>query len=272
MAMMMKFDLKKLWGKKEKYFIYSVLLVIGLFLVSETEPPNYTFMVVLTFVFGLVGAVVVQVPNVKRNNALFTLLLPVHLIAGTILSLTYFPNLGQFIKIAALISVGVVAYATSLVNNIFLVVEEREKVMPLYRVAVTWSQILMITIAIPYFSGIFKIPYNSLLQTLIVGLSAFIFTIYLMWTLDFDSDVRSMSAKEKIVSSTLVVFMVVSSSLTVAFIPAESFLRALFISAILMAGLGYLQSHFKNTVTKRLLIEYSAITFMFLLFVLVFRA
>lgn len=268
----MKLKVEKLLGKKEKYLIYSVVLVAALAFVSESSNKYYVFAIITTFVLGLVGSVIVQTPNVKRQNALFTLLLPLHLIAGTILSLTYFPNLGNLIKIAALVSVGVVAYAVSLVNNIFLVVEEREKVMPLYRVAVTWSQILLITIAIPFFSGVFKMPYNSIIQAVIVGLSSFIFTIYLIWTQDFDEDVRKVTSIEKVISAFQVMFMVTASSLTVAFVPTESFLRALFISAILMASLGYLQSHFKNTVTKRLLVEYSVITFIFLLFVLVFRA
>ncbi len=212
----------------------------------------------------------VQFPNIKRFNAFYTVLLPFHLVLGTVLSLKFFPNLGAPVKISALISVGIIAYAVSLVNNIFLVVQERAKVMPLYRVAVTWSQILLITIAIPYFSGIFKLPLNAFTQAAFAGFSAFIFCVYFLWTLEFDEEARKIAAGEKVINSLVVTFLVVSSSLVVSFIPTESFLRSLFIASVLMASLGYLQSHYKNTVTKKLLLEYSIITLLFLCLVLIF--
>lgn len=260
------------FGKKERYGLYALSVFASVYSTTFISTSYYSVLVFVALVVNLVGAVLVQIPNVKKTNALYTILLPIHLTVGTLLSLNYFPNLSNFVVLAVLIVVGVIAYAISLVNNIFLVVEEREKTMPLYRVAITWSQILLITVAIPYFSGIFKLPYNFLIQASLVGLSGFLLTVYLFWTLKYDEEIKVFSTGEKVIGGVIVAFNVMVGSLIVSFIPTESFLRALFISSVLMSQLGYLQSHFKNSVTKKLQFEYLIITIFFLMLVLLFKA
>jgi len=86
-------------------------------------------------------------------------------------SVSIFKLLGFFI-------VSILYYLINLVNNIFLVVEEKADIIPLYRVALTWSQILLIIVSIPLFAGIYKLNVSPLLQAGYVGLLSFSFTLY----------------------------------------------------------------------------------------------
>ena len=235
---------------------------------------------ILVLATATLGTALVQYSSVQtehetkfffRKTAIFVLVLPILLVSGALLSLVFFPNLALPIRIATISAVGVLMYAISLVNNIFLVVYERGEVIPLYRVAVTWSQILLIIVAIPFFSGIFKLPVNGLYQSILVAGAGVLSAYLLMWFQEMDPDVPDIDRVEEITNSSLVGFLVFSFSIATSFFPAESFLRALLVSAVLMSSLGYLQAHYKNAITKKLVAEYMFIILLFLIFVLLFN-
>ncbi len=241
------------------------------FIFSNALENTKPVIALLTILIGVVGTFITQYPNIDLKNMLVSLLLPLHLIIGTLLTLTYFPNLGLPIKLLSLISFTGVFYIVSIINNVFLVVEERNESIPLFRAAVAWNQIILIVIAIPFFAGVFKLPINGLFQTFIVSLSAFMFAFYLLWILDFDKDSKKTQMGEKAVLSSIVSFLSFAYSSAVAFVPTESFLRAIFVASALMLGLNYLQSHLKNSITKKLLLEYLFISIIFFLILLVFK-
>jgi hypothetical protein len=154
---------------------------------------------------------------------------------------------------------------------VFIVVEDKEDTIPLYRVAITWAQILIVIIAIPFFAGVFKIPANFIMQDLVVGASSFLFALYLLWTLGFDREVVRIGAGESIMMGLMVAFFAFSSALAVSFIPAESFLRSLLCAGSLMFGLNYMVLHYKNRLNKSIIFEYVFLLAIFLLLVLIFK-
>lgn len=256
-------------NKRTKFIVVSVLITLALFgRVFLTEPYDS-----ISLLFGastvLLGTFFAQ--DVYRNvDIIPTYLMPVFLYSGAVLSLNYFPNLGIPTKILTITGVGVVYYLLSLVNNIFIVVESSEKRIPLYRVAVTWSQILLIIISIPYFAGLFKIPIDPISQNLISAVSASLFSLYLLWALSFDEQIKNYGISEALSKSFLVAFVVFCCGVAVSFFPTESFLRAIFVSSAMMSALGFIQSHYKNSITGRLVYEYSFITLLFLIILIVF--
>lgn len=258
--------------KRTKYLLLSLTAFAFFLFFSETEGILRGVIALLIIFLGIVGTLWVQYPNYRRENFLYTILLPVHLAAGTMMSLVYFPNLGLPTKILALIGVGGILYIISLINNIVLVMETKEEVIPLYKAALAWSQILIIVVAIPYISGVYKIPFNALFQNLMVSFSAFLFTIYSLWMQGFDADISKIQLSERVFLGLFVFFLTFAAGIGVSFLPTESFLRALFVSSVLMFALGYLQAHYKNSVTKKLIAEYLVITLIFLIFVLVFKS
>jgi hypothetical protein len=130
---------------------------------------NFDLGYLIVFVVALVlfGTLVTQYPNIDFKNVSYILMMPLSLVTGALLFLNYFPNIGFVFKTLTIISFGVFYYFVSLVDNVFLVVQNREEVIPLYRVATAWSQIIQVIVAIPLFSSIFKLRVNGILQSVL---------------------------------------------------------------------------------------------------------
>jgi hypothetical protein len=157
-------------------------------------------------------------------------------------------------------------------DNVFLVVHDRGELIPLYRAAVTWSLILIVIIAIPLFSGLFKLPFNPFFHVVAATISAFLFSMYQIWISKYDDDAKGMGVGEAILISFKVSFMVLTALITTMFIPSESFLRAIFVASALMFGLNYANSYLKNTTSKTMLAEYFFISLIFLFLLILFSS
>ncbi|MCA9307950.1 hypothetical protein KC980_00390 [candidate division WWE3 bacterium] len=258
-----------LLSKKHRYLVFSVAVFSLIYLYSEAVLRISMGLSLLVVLVTLLGSIAVQYPNIAKQNIPYILLMPYHFIAGILLSIHLFPNLALPIKFVLFFAVGVLSYILSLMTNIFLVVHERQKLVPLYRVANTWAQILVVIVAIPYFTGIFKLEFNPLLQNFIVALSGFSFVLYMFWTQRYDPDSIDISLVEQVVDSLQVATGMFFAGLAVAFLPTESFLRGVFVAAVLMAGYGYMESHYKNSITRKLVVQYSLIVLLFLVILLI---
>lgn len=259
-------------GKKQKYFIQS--LIIGVYILLITFgiiKINLLFCVLIGALIIALGVLFTQYPNVNFNNFFLSIILPVHLVTGAVLFMFFFPNLSNFLKITTVISFSVLYYLISLVDNVLLVVGSREEIIPLYRVAQTWAQILLVVIAIPLFAGVLKLNFSIFYKLPILCVSAFLFNYYQIWSLKYEKGSRNLGILGNISSSLLVSFFVLCSSIATSFIPAESFLRSLFVSATLMFGLVYVASYIKSEINKKLIIQYSFICVIFLLLLMLFK-
>ena len=256
--------------KKIKYIVYSFILVLLLWFLPSTRGLYKALLVGAIFISTVVGALVTQWP-VKLKDVFSMVLLPVHLAAGAVLSLYFFPNLGPLTRAIAVFGVGGLLYAVCLVTNIFMVVDERERRIPLYRVAITWSQIIIVAVAILYFSGVYKLPINTFFQNLFVGASSFLFVLYLFWALAFDNETAKIGRRDQLLFAFGAGFSLAALGVSVSFFPTESFLRALFASSLLMSALGFLYSHAKNIITKSVVAEYFMISLVFLILLFVFN-
>lgn len=259
--------------KKIRYGVSSIALVAILFFASNNIPDEETlFLIVMGLaLFSLVGLFLSQLVFKKSSADIFLVILLVHLVVGFLVSLFYFPNLGPLVMAIAFIGAGVLTYTVFLVNNVFVVTEEKEVLIPLYNVALTWAQILIVVISISYFTGVFKISSPQAIQSMFVLVSTFLFCSYMVWAMSFDSDVKKTNYIEKISLSSLLSFLTFLAALSVSYIPTESFLRGLFVSSIVMFDLAYIVAHYRNRVNKRMLLEYWAISLVFFVILLVFR-
>jgi hypothetical protein len=257
--------------KKHKYLFQSFLVTIFLYLFASGRigfEVWYSALIVVALV--IFGTLITQYPNIDLKNVLFIILMPSSLITGALLFLNFFPNLGSIFKFIAIISFGISYYFVSLVDNVFLVVQDREEVIPLYRVATAWSQIIQVVVAIPLFSGIFKLNVNGVAQSILIGIVSFLYVVYQIWASRYDKDAKNTGVGETILLATLGLFLVAAASITVSFIPAEAFLRALLISAVLMFVLSYVASYLRNDITKKIMLQFVLIFVIFFLLILVF--
>lgn len=252
--------------RKQKFQINSLVIGIVLYLFSaRVLVLSWQSLLFLT-IYVLFSLLVVHYPNLDIKSVFSSAVMPLSLLAGALASFYYFPNLSPIFKIAMAAIYMVMYYVTSLVDNIFLVVHERGEVIPLYRVAVTWSQIMIVIITIPLFAGIFKINTNSFFQSIVLFIVTFTFSYYLIWATKFDNDIKSTRLGETLLLCMFQAFIIAGTGLSISFFPGEAFLKGLTTSAVLMFLFNYISSgYLKNEVSKKIVFEY-LIMFLFFLF------
>jgi len=263
--------LKFRFEKKHKYLIQAGLVIAFIYLcVFGKAPFAFEYRILAAVLLVIVGTLITQYPNIDLRNFLYIILMPTSLLVGALLFFHFFPNLAHPAKYIAIAGFGFFYYLVSLVDNIFLVIQDREETIPLYRAATAWSQILQVMVAIPLFSGVFKLDVNGLVQSLLVGFVSFVFVLYQIWTSRYDKDAKNSGVGEVIYLSLLVFFFVTAMSMVFSFVPTEAFLRALMVTIILMFGLSYVASYLRNDITRKMITQFALMFFIFLLVLLLF--
>lgn len=259
-------------AKKNKYFIQSVL--VGIFIYVTTQnlfDLDGIKLALLSLILVVSGSLISHSTGITKENFIYSVIMPLGVISGGVLSLKFYPNLGSVFKIFVVAFFSGMYYLVSLADNIFLVVSDREEIIPLYRVAVTWSQILQVIVAIPLFAGIFKLNIVTFTHSLIISLISFLFTYYQLWVYRFEPDAKKVGAGERYYICFLSFFIVFVTSLGVSFFPSEDFLRALFTSSVLLFILNYISAHLKNEISRRIIIRHLLITVVFLVLLIFFK-
>lgn len=268
MLKIIKIDIEK----KNRYIIQSGLIAVFIYIMTQKISGLNTYIVIaLSIILTSSGALISHYPGITKKNFLFSLIMPLGVLAGGLLSLHYYPNLGSIFKILIISFFAGMYYLVSLADNIFLVVHDREEIIPLYRVAVTWSQILQVVVAIPLFAGVFKLNSISSIQS---GISAFIsilFTYYQLWIYQFEPDAKKVRIGEKTYLCFISFFIMFVSTFSISLFPSEDFLRALFASSVLLFILNYISAHLKNEISKKMIFRYLFLCIVFFLFVLFLR-
>ncbi|MFC1621778.1 hypothetical protein ACFL13_00080 [Patescibacteria group bacterium] len=264
----MKFKL----SKKQIFGLQGALLALTGYLTSLYLPESYILGCFLFLVLSVSASIIIHLENVSFKNIVPLTTLPFSMLLGMYFFLQFFPNFTLVFKWAGIVASAVAFYIIALTNNIFLVVEDRGETIPLYRVAQTWSKIILITVAIPLLSGIFKLPLNTFIQGLFAGIISVFFIMYVFWNSKHDSDVKNCGVGELTTLLGFSFFTIYSTNLAVSFIPTESFLRALFISSVLMFSIAVVDGHIKNKLNKKLVTENILIVLFFLLLLVFFKA
>lgn len=256
--------------RKQRYLIQSVLAFLYIYFVLFRLNVSVFYEILLVTLFVVLASIISHYPNVKLNNLLFSIILPWQLLLASVLFLKFFPNLGFIFRIFVVIGTSFLYYVISLVDNIFFVVQDREVQIPLYRVAVTWAQILSVMVAIPLFSSLFKLNINAYWQAGLVSISSLLFCIYQFWEAGFDKDLKRPKIGEYILLNLLVMFLIFAGSVSVSFFPNEAFLRGSYTSIILMFGLTYIYGHLKNDINEKIMFQYLFLIFGFFFILLIF--
>lgn len=269
---MFKVASKIISEKKNRYIIQSLLVAIFVYVTTQgILDIDLISLLVLSIILVSSGVLVSHYPGINKNNFLISIIMPLGVLSGALLSLSYYPNLGSTFKLLVIGFFGVLYYLVSLADNVFLVVHDREEIIPLFRVAVTWSQILQVVVAIPIFAGVFKLDTQVFSQSLIVALISSLFCYYQLWIYGFEPDAKKTGVGEKIYLCCVSFFILYTSSMAVSFFPSEDFLRALFVSSVLLFVLNYISAHLKNEISRKMIFGYLAIVVTFLLSVIFFR-
>lgn len=264
--------LKKLTlNKKQQYAIYSTIVsFVAFYIVYKSLYFNFIYLLLLAAV--VTGSVLISNwGNLSRYNVFFAVFLPFILFSGYILTFTFFPNLSLILKIIFSVGYAGVFYLLSLMLNIFLVVDKKKELIPLYRVAVTWSEVLTALVTVPVLAGVFKLNTSFFIQSSIACILAIFFSMFIFWIRHFDPEIKSLRVGEIIILSTFVGFIVTSFSVGISFFPTEAFLRALAVSTVLMFGVGFITEYLKNSLNRVFLLRNLVIVLIFLVLLILFR-
>lgn len=246
----------KLIGKKYRYAFFSILYSVLTFIFAYSDSEYKLYSGVALLVVCLLGTFISQTPNIKPKHLWWQLVVPLHLAIGTLLSMYFYPNLGLLIKVFVSAGLGFVFYILQLINNVFLVVDERKEIIPLYRACVTWIQIIISVVSIFYISGVFKLPLNPMYESVIMIISIILFVELLIHVSQYDNDIRFITTGERVGVALFVSFTTLCLVIGTGFIPSETFLRSLVMSANVMFMLGYVYAHFRNSIQKSFVTEY----------------
>lgn len=257
--------------KKRKYIVLTAILSILMYFYALNNLYINEYVLFVAMIgLTLIGNYFVHKPSSTITNVLLTSIFQLYLIIGMVLTYEYFPNLSMVIRVASVFGFAGIFYILLLVNNVFLVVHYRNEVIPLYRVALTWSKIVLVVVSIPLLAGIFKLSVVSFVQVgLVVGL--IMFTIFnLLWVLRLGRGVKQYKTGEVITLMALSSFIISGAVVAVSFMPSEAFLKGLFVASVGMFITSYVEGHFKNTINKKLLGEHTLISVIFLILMFIF--
>ncbi|HBY10045.1 hypothetical protein A2473_03795 [candidate division WWE3 bacterium RIFOXYC2_FULL_42_13] len=258
--------------KKYRFATHAVFYATILYAHNSGFIPLENLWLYFTMLFVTSASVIlVHYPNVTYKNIFMAVLLPMNLALGGTLSLLLFPNISLLFRFAAIIVFSLLDYIILLIDNIFLVIEGREELIPLYRVAVTWSLILQIIVFIPFVAAIYKFNVNSYYHAAVVAVAAFFYSLYQIWVTRYDKDAKNVGVVERIFLSFIVFFLVFAGVIGVSFVPSEPFLKALFTASVAMFGLSYVSAYLKNEINKKFIFQYAFITVFFLVLMMIFR-
>lgn len=261
--------------KKYRYIIHSAVLTLYIYVASIVFWNSSLYERVGFGILLLILTVgFVHYPNVglkNISNTIMVLVLPSYLFGSMLLALKYYPNLSYIFKLAMMFGGAAMFYIISIVDNIFLVVSERAEIIPLYRAAIPWSQILLVTVSIPLFTGIFKIPTVSFLQAAIISFLTILLSLYQFWSYRHEENLIPVGVGGMVLFSVMAGFISFCVSIATSFMPAQSFLRGIVGAAGLMFGLFYVSSFLRNNINKKLLLEYFLIILGFIILMILFQ-
>jgi hypothetical protein len=250
--------------RRTKFLIFTILYIFGLLSFRFfTSTPN---LFVLLFLFSvLIINLIALYPGYRVKDLFYISFEPIVIATSTLYGLLFFPNLNIYFQVILILVSGVMLYISTLTNNLIIAEKIEDASLPLFRVALLWTQILLILQSIPLITVIYKLNLPFYIQSIII-LSYFLLASYsYLHTLLLNNKEARVDDRELFVLVIQMGSLPFIASLYTSFMPAESFLRATFITSVYMGVVGYIRNYLENSITKKLIVQYSAIIIFFLL-------
>lgn len=257
-------------SRRTKFLIFTIVYIFGALSFSYTSIDKNLFIIVFVAII-LVLNLLALYPGYRVNDLFYISFEPFVIVISTLYGLLFFPNLNILFKIMLILVSGLMLYISTLTNNLTIAEKIEESSLPLFRVGLIWTQILLIIQSIPLVTVIYKLNLPFYIQTVLVLLYYFLASLSYLHTLLLTQKNEKIERKEIWVLISQMAFLPVVGSLATSFLPAESFLRATFITSIFMGMVGYTRNYLENSITKRIVVQYSLIVLFFLVVLILFK-
>ena len=216
---------------------------------------------ILVFHFNLVCLY----PGFRKSDILVISYLPMAISMATILGLVNFPNLFSVFKYSLILFSGGLFYLSSLINNLIIAEKVEDNSLPLFRVGLVWIQILLIILSIPFITAIYKTDYKFYVHSGLVFTYFIVSTHVYLHTLLISKKEEKITNREYLSLIFSVSYIPTILSMALSLFEAETFLRATLITSAYMGMIAYLRNYIENSMNKKLLWQYSAISIFFLI-------
>lgn len=256
--------------RRTKFLIFTIVYIFGVLSFQYSRIDKNLFIGVFTLII-LVLNLLALYPGYRVKDLFHISFEPLVITISTLYGLTFFPNLNLFFKVLLVLVSGLMLYISTLTNNLTIAEKLEESSLPLFRVGLIWTQILLIIQSIPLVTVIYKLNLNFLFQSILILIYFLMASYSYLHTLLLTKKEEEIKRSEIAALIIQMTFMPFVGSLAISFIPTESFLRATFITSIFMGMVGYVRNYLENSITKRLVIQYSLIFLFFLLAVILFK-
>lgn len=259
-----------LTSRRTKFLFFTIFYLLGMFFLEFQKFYGNAFVIIIFLLLVFILNLYVLYPGYKLNDIFYISFQPAMLSLGTILGLLFFPNLNEYFKLILIVISGGLIYISTLTNNLLIAEKVEESSLPLFRVGIIWTQIILIIQSIPVLTILYKANILFVFHSLLIFLYFFLSSILYLHTLMLFYKKEKLSRREFTTICFQMAFLPTISSLATSFISAESFLRATFITSVFMGMVGYARGYIENTINNLLIFQYSLIMLIFLAILFLF--
>ncbi len=244
---------KALEVEKRLRFAGSAVLLSLLMLISTAFFFNASIVFIpLLIIFSYLLTYFSVLEGVERVEWFTLFFMPVALTIAFYLSYFLFPS-RWLTRLPFIFIYGISVYAVMLCANIFNV--GVEKSLQLYRAAFSINFFYQTIVSFLFFNIIFSLKLNFLLNGFLVGLTVFVMSLQLLWTIKLEGAI----SREIQLYSLLAAVTIGQLAMVLSFVPLASTIFSLFLTATYYSLIGLIYNYlaqrlFKETVREYLLV------------------
>jgi hypothetical protein len=257
-------------SRRTKFLIFTLVYISGSLAFEFSRFDKNLYALIFSLIILLLNLLALY-PGYRVKDLFYISFEPLVLTISTLYGLLFFPNLNLFFKLGLVFVSAVLLYISTLTNNLTIAEKTEDLSLPLFRVGLIWTQILLILQSIPLVTIVYKLNLPFYIQSLLILVYFVCASLSYLHTFLLTKKGEEVSKGEQIVLLLQMSFMPLAGSLATSFIPAETFLRATFITSLFMGMVGYTRNFLDNALTKRLIIQYSLIILFFLIVLILFK-
>jgi len=256
-------------ARRTKFLILTIIYLFGCVGFGFATFDKLVYLLGFVFVMVITNLVALY-PGYSLKDIFYISFQPITLTVATIAGLYFFPNLNFYFKFMLIFVSAFLIYIATLTNNLVIAEKLEDSSLPLFRVGLIWTQILLIIQSIPLITIIYKLDLPFFIQALLITVYFICSSLIYIHTFLLSRKNEKVSKGEVTLIIAQMVYLPVIAALSTSFISAESFLRATFITSVYMGMVGYARNYLENALTRKLVLQYAAICLFFIIVLLTF--
>lgn len=255
-------------------FIFLILQLVFILFYSDFDAikQGISGVLILFFIISVTVFLYPIVFQLTLSNLPKISFVPFGYVISSFLLLTFFPNLNILFKFSFSVFSALVFYYLVLATNIFLVVEEKGRTIPLVRPARTVFLFIEIVTIFFVLTATFKnllpsgiVEFTFIAQAFVVFIISYFFALQYWWSQNLEQELNSLVGNESFV----VAIIMSITALSLSFFALESFFKALALTTVYYVCISFFEAVVLHKLNKSLYTEFSFIFLAVFIFMLI---